>query len=169
MKFIKFFVLFAVLSTLLLNCDDDDDDDALPDLIVESVVITQAAHVVSDHVELGIRAIIKNQGDAAAGIFKVSAHYVWTDGVTYVVSFLVEGQSSAWYPFTTESLAAGATVTFDGTITFGSSVENATIDLYLLADSCSGDEFSEDYCRVEESNEENNESSSQSVTLPNVP
>jgi hypothetical protein len=38
--------------------------------------------------------------------------------------------------------------------------------LKAIADSCSGDEFMPDYCRVEESNETNNESTPISIALP---
>lgn len=53
---------------------------------------------------------------------------------------------------------------FEGKITI--STEDEKISLTAIADSCSGDEFMPDYCRIEESNENNNKFSPMLVTIP---
>lgn len=55
---------------------------------------------------------------------------------------------------------------FKGKVILPSSWRGETISLNAIADSCSGDEFMEDYCRVKESNEENNKSNTLTVQAP---
>jgi len=141
----------------------------LPDLVVTTLEQTGDPTVNAENqVEVPIRVVVKNQGTVSAGIFKVATEYTEPrpGGGTYVVAFTVPGQSSIWYPFTKVSLASGATKTFAGKVTFHPSVHNVTVSLKAIADSCSGDEFMPDYCRVKESNETNNESAPIPLTLP---
>lgn len=135
-----------------------------PDLVVTSLVSTGEPTVVTgNNVELPIRVVVKNQGAAGAGTFKVAANYSPGD---LVVAFTVPGQSSSLYPFTSAELAAGAETVFEGKVTFISSARGQTVSLTATADSCSGDEFMPPYCRVEESDEMNNVSDPISVPLP---
>jgi len=62
------------------------------------------------------------------------------------------------YPYTDAPLAPGEQITFNGDVLFRVSLDGETVSLTAVADSCSGDEFKPAYCRVEESDEENNES-----------
>jgi hypothetical protein len=136
------------------------------DLVVTTLETTGPPTVNPEgSVELPIRVEVKNQGDAAAGIFKVATEYTGPQG-TFVVAFTVPGQSSSWYPYTSASLAAGSVVNFAGKVTFRPKLRGVTVSLKATADSCSGDEFMPDYCRVEESNEGNNEATAISVSLP---
>jgi hypothetical protein len=121
--------------------------------------------VSSISIEVPIRVVIRNQGGVAATIFKVSTEYTGSSG-TFLVAFTVPGQDNSWYPYTSAPLAAGSEVVFEGVVTFGSYMQGETVSLRATADSCAGDEFMPDYCRVEESNEGNNESTSISVSLP---
>jgi hypothetical protein len=137
-----------------------------PDLIVEAFEATGSATVnAAGSIELPVRVVVRNQGGAAANIFKVSAHYS-VPGGTFVAPFTVPGQSHVWYPYTGAPLAPGSQVIFEGSVTFSSSLRGMRVSLIAVADSCSGDEFMPAYCRVEESNEDNNESATLSVTLP---
>lgn len=79
-------------------------------------------------VEVPVQAVVRNQGNAPAGIFKVAAAY--TDpatGRSNVVSFTVPGQSSVWYPYTSANLSPGDQVTFNGNLTFNSSLHGVTV------------------------------------------
>ena len=116
-------------------------------------------------VEVPIRVVIRNQGKTPAGIFKTALDYKGPKGV-YAVAFIVPGQSNLWYPMTSGPLAPGAQVAFSGKVTFPPSVRGVTVDLRATADSCSGDEFKPDYCRVDESNEGNNHSTPITIRLP---
>jgi len=159
-------LLVCILGLLMSGAVCEPGTSGSPDLVVTTLEQTGDPTVNDDEaVEVPIRVIVKNQGTASAGIFKVATEYTGPDG-TFVVAFTVPGQSSVWYPFTNTSLASGATVTFAGKVTFYYTVHNVTVSLKAIADSCSGDEFMPDYCRVEESNETNNESTPISIALP---
>lgn len=137
-----------------------------PDLVVTLFETTGTATVNAENsVEVPIRVVVRNQGTAAAGVFKTAIEYTRPQG-TFAVPFTVPGQSSLWYPYTSGTLAPGFDVTFNGKVTFHPSVHGMTVTLRAIADSCGGDEFMPDYCRVDESNEGNNESSAISVSLP---
>jgi hypothetical protein len=136
-----------------------------PDLVAKLTVTGNPTVNAKGSVEVPIRVSIRNQGRTSAGIFKTAVEYKGPKGGD-VVAFTVPGQSSIWYPMTNGPLAAGATVTFSGKVTFIPSVRGVKVDLRATADSCSGDEFKPDYCRVDESNEGNNSSAPVTVTLP---
>ncbi len=76
---------------------------------------------------------------------------------------------NGYYPFTRQPLPAGGEVTFTGTVFFNSSEAGATVAARAIADSCSGEEFTPEYCRANESNEGNNESGAVAVPLPSPP
>jgi hypothetical protein len=112
-----------------------------------------------------IRVTILNQGGSPADTFKVSTS-VSTGSDSSLVRFSVPGSDSDWHPSTSAPLAAGAEVSFDGVVTILDDLQGQTVSLRALADSCAGDEVMPEYCRVQESNEDNNESSPVSVSLP---
>lgn len=137
----------------------------LPDLVVTTLTLTGSPTKNSEgKIEVPIRVVIKNQGTAEAGIFKVSTEYTVPDG-TYAVDFTVPGQSSISYPHTSAPLAAGREISFSGKVTFPASLLGKTVSLMAIADSCSSDEFMPDYCRVKEANEDNNKSTALSVSV----
>jgi hypothetical protein len=81
-------------------------------------------------------------------------------GQRFVRPFTVAGQSDIWYPWQS-GLGSGEEVTFSGNLQIGvpggDSLYGQSATIIALADSCSGDEFMPDYCRVEESLENNND------------
>lgn len=162
MKICKLALLIVCMVLLLSGCN--------PDLVVTTLETTGSPTVNADNsVEVPIRVVVKNQGNASADIFKVATEY--TGGVidptrTFVVAFTVPSQTDFWYPRTSSSLGAGSTVTFAGKVIFNPGEHGVTVSLKATADSCSGDEFMPAYCRVEESNEGNNESTAIPVSLP---
>lgn len=137
-----------------------------PDLVVVSVITTGPATIDDEgQPEVPIRVMVRNQGDTPAGIFKVSTEYTGPSG-TFLVAFTVAGQEDRWFPYTNSSLDARAKVEFYGVVTFGYWLQGDTVSLRALADSCAAEEFAPPYCRVEESDEGNNESEPISLSLP---
>lgn len=140
-----------------------------PDLVVSGLVpIGTPTRNAQGAVELPLRVTVRNAGAADADASKVSVQVsgLPTDPSTaFVVAFTVEGQQSPWYPVT-GPIGENTNVDVDGKIVFHPSVGTGTVNLTATADSCSGEEFPEDFCRVQESNEDNNVSSEVSVTLP---
>lgn len=132
-----------------------------PDLVVTSFKTMGSAQYTDNGYELPVRLTVANQGNADADVFKVSVDYT-TDQGSFVVPFTVSSPDHyyAWYPYTSGPLAPGASVLFDGVVTFAhlSSLNCRTLSLSALADSCSGDEFMPPACRVAESDEGNNQS-----------
>lgn len=164
MRICKLTLLIVFMGLLLTGCANQ------PDLVITTLETTDPPTVNADNqVEVPIRVIVENQGGAAADTFKVSTQFAGgavDPSRTFSVAFTVPGQSDIWYPYTSGPLAEGSTETFMGTLTFNDAERGVTVSLTATADSCSGDEFMPDYCRVEESNEGNNESDPISVTLP---
>ena len=142
----------------------------LPDLVVTTFsLLTTSPASARDHFEVPISVDVKNQGTAEAGIFKVSIEYIIAGAgfpVSYTASFTVKDQGDCQFPYTRAPLPAGATVNFTGGVRFPLSLRGWTVTLKALADSCRGDPFMPDYCRVRESSEGNNTSTPVSVSLP---
>ena len=155
---------FVLTLMLLLSGFSDNQK---PDLIIASIqrtaepVIINAQHCV----EVPIKVVVKNNGNTKAGVFKVGIEYL-LDGRTFTVAFTVPGEGNSWYPYTDGPMPAGQSVSFKGKVTFHPTMHNVTVRLKANADSCSGDEFMPDYCRVKENKESNNASSYLRVTLP---
>lgn len=156
MKKFSFLGVIAVV-TLAIGCK--------PDLVITDFQQNGAATINGDNsAVVPVRVTVTNQGNSSAGIFKVATDYSYTGG-TFAVAFTVPGED-IWYPFTDGPLAAGASVTFSGVLTFHPSVHGETVTIKATTDSCSAEEFTPDYCRVNEKNETNNESTSITVALP---
>jgi hypothetical protein len=140
-----------------------------PDLVISALDFNGPAQINrSGNIEVPIRLVVRNQGNAEAAIFKVSTDYTGPDG-TFAVAFTVPGQNNIWYPFTNTPLPPGDEVVFAGMVTFLARLQGQNVSLTGLADSCSGDEFMPATCRVEESREDNNLSQPISLTLPTPP
>ena len=137
---------------------------ARPDLVVTSITRTGAPVAAAGNVEVPVTVVVRNQGNAAAGAFKVSTDFSKAGAAPLAVAFKVDGQSDIWYPHAT-GLAAGNSATFRGKLLFLSAVHGA-VTVKALADSCAGEEFAEAWCHVKESNEGNNQSTALAVTLP---
>jgi hypothetical protein len=118
-----------------------------------------------DFVGVAVRAIVVNQGGQPADLFKVSIDGAASDG-TFVRAFSVLGQEDLWYPHTSEQLFPGKSIIFDGVVLFPAALNGQQIIMVATADSCSGEEFAPDVCKVNESDEENNTSGPLDATLP---
>lgn len=141
--------------------------DGLPDLTVTAAATGAPSFISASEANLPLTVTITNLGDATGTRFKLSVDVIDSSG-RFVKPFTVPGQTDRWYPWKT-GLARGATYSFRGTLYIGipggPSLHGQRITLIPRVDSCSGDEFMPDYCRVRESNERNNEYS-RTVTLP---
>jgi hypothetical protein len=145
----------------------------LPDLVVTTLETTGPATInpgddyynnYYDFIAVPVRVVVKNQGSVAADIFKVSMAYI-KDG-TATITATVPGDGDLQYPYTSAPLAAGSEVSFTGSISFARHLQGEAISLWAIADSCFGDELASDYCRVKESNENDNESTPIRIRLP---
>ena len=137
-----------------------------PDLVITSFRVTGPATVVNGSVELPVEVVVKNQGDGQAPIFKVGVEFTRPGAGPFAVSFRVPGEASIWYPSTNGPLAGGKSVSFAGSLTFTAGSRGRRVRIRATADSCSGDEFMADFCRVRENNEANNRSAVVSIALP---
>ena len=136
-----------------------------PDLVVTSLTLLgePGPGTTEGEVQAAIEVVVENKGLGYADIFKVAVEYTSAAG-TFTVPFKVEGQTDPWYPYTNEGLVPGESVTFTGVVTFG--VMAVGVDLRAIADSCVGDNITEPYCRVNESDETNNVSADWYTFLP---
>ncbi len=137
-----------------------------PDLVVTNFAQAGDAVVTRDGIQVPVRMTLRNQGSSDAAIFKSSTQYTTADGSTFVAAFTVPGEADIFYPWTDDLLGAGREASFSGVVTFLASLRGQTVSLTGLADSCSGDEFVPEFCRVEESDEDNNLSAAVEITLP---
>jgi hypothetical protein len=145
-----------------------------PDLIVFSWEVTGPVFFgQEDEPNVPVRAVIKNEGNGAALPFKVAALYTGgniSPETVSVATFRAEptdqvDPANGFYPFTRQELLAGEEVMLQGVIIFHPRERESNVSLQVVADSCNGDEFQPDFCRVAESNEANNASESISVSL----
>lgn len=127
----------------------------LPDLVVDSVVATDTVSFTERGMEQPVRVVVLNAGNAAAAIFKVAAFYS-QPGTESVTVFEVAGQPQSPYAYTEGPLLPGTRVVFEGRIVFFDSDAGSPYRLWVAADSCSGDELFDTYCRVDEFDEANN-------------
>lgn len=163
------------LPFLILACDPVGSPGSSdgPDLVVSDIsIIGDSYFDAGDNLfRVPITVKVENQGDMPADLFKVAVDYIHpgeefiSPGQIFVTSFVVPGEPSVWYPYTNEPLSAGSEITFTGYVVFRSTLEGKEVTFYAIADSCSGDEFMPDHCRVEEIDESNNISDQVSITL----
>jgi hypothetical protein len=139
----------------------------LPDLTVTGIATGAPSFISPSEANLPLTVTIQDIGDATGTRFKLSVDVIDSSG-RFVKPFTIAGQSDRWYPWKT-GLARGASYSFRGTlyvgIPGGASLHGQRITIIPRVDSCSGDEFMPDYCRVRESNEANNDNR-RSITLP---
>jgi|WetSurMetagenome_2_1015567.scaffolds.fasta_scaffold238665_1 hypothetical protein len=140
---------------------------ALPDLTVTGTATGAPSFINPSEANLPLTVTIQNLGDATGTRFKLSVDVIDSSG-QFVKPFTVPGQGDRWYPWKT-GLAREEQYSFRGTLYLGRpggpSLHEQRITIIPRVDSCSGDEFMPDYCRVRESNEGNNENR-RSITLP---
>ncbi len=126
-----------------------------PDLVVDEAGV-QA--VYSDElgntlVDLYVR--VRNRGTADATTFQVAVAYSTEEiGTRYLVPYTV-GEAT-WFPVVEGPLPPDAFYEIIGTVTLPKTIPEV-VYLWVTVDSCTGSEFLPTYCRVNESDETNNE------------
>ena len=139
----------------------------LPDLTVTGIATGSPAFINPSEANLPLTVTVRNAGDATGTRFKLSVDVIDSSG-RFVKPFTVPASGDRWYPWKT-GLARGESYSFRGSLYIGiprgPSLHGQRITIIPRVDSCSGDEFMPDYCRVRESNEANNEMR-RSITLP---
>ncbi len=170
MKHYKLVLLAVCILGLLMFggiCEPGPGGGYGPDLVVTTfVTIGPPTLNFDEKAEVPIRVIVKNQGTVEAGIFRVGIEKVNTDPYEDVVQFSVPGEYNSFFPITKAPLALGATVTFEGKAIFAHGEHNITLSLKAVADSCEGLSNPTIGCMVKEANEDNNESTQISVSIP---
>ena len=170
MKNLVLVLLLGALGYLLGGCLGSTGEvlpeEGKPDLVVTA--FHQRGPAVVNHENravVPVHVVVRNQGNADAKVFKVSTRYKDARN-THVVAFTVPRQGHPWYPYTWDALEAGAELVLEGVVTFDSALHDTTVLLFAIADSCDGEEFMPVYCRVEESDETNNQSTLVAVNVP---
>jgi len=133
----------------------------LPDLRVTQITAgTPDIESNGREANVPLKVTVKNFGGSTSSEFKISTDVKVGDGGMFVKPFTVPGQPDMWYP-RQNGLGAGEEATFSGNLYIGTpsgpSLYGQKATIVAMVDSCSGDEFMPDYCRVKESSEVNNE------------
>lgn len=158
MKLYHALILIVAFGMISLGCT--------PDIITPSLTLgAPSINMADGAVQVPATVTVRNQGDGSAGTFKIAMWYQSSDGGPFVVSYAVPGHNT-WYPSTVGLLGEGEEATFTGVVTFIPQVHGITVNMWAEADSCAGDEFMPEHCRVKESDETNNNSPSVSISLP---
>ena len=145
---------------------DTTSTPGLPDLVVTKMFVTESVFEIRDtNFLVPVVLTIENQGDEPADIFKIAAFFTDEDG-TFLAPFSVTEEFDSSYYFTEEPLEPGDVITLEGFVLVPTRLDGQTVDLSAFADSCAGEEFMPEYCRIEESNEDNNAYEFLPVELP---
>ena len=109
-----------------------------------------------------IEILIANKGTKASGRFKVSAEHIQS-GSRHTIQLKNKKGENGWYIWhdapiqaTTKTVRLTAYMDWNGLL-------SGFQEFVITVDSCIGDEFMPNYCRVDESNEKNNEYPFQNV------
>lgn len=139
-------------------------------LVVSSINGFGPLSINSDNsIDVPFRVVVTNNGNSTAPAFKVSTSYKGnpvSPGSEFFIPFNVPGMGDVQYPMYRPSLAGGADAVFEGNLTLPASMRGLTATVTARADSCDGEEFMPDHCRVEESSEVDNKSTELTVILP---
>ncbi len=127
----------------------------LPDIVVREVYLGDIRETGPDSWDIEVIIWLVNQGEALAVPFKVSLDYsVEPKGDRRWLYYQVIGQEEQTYPFVFDPLPPGEFIELVGIASVRTKAP--VIYLWVIADSCAGDEFMPDECRVKEADEENN-------------
>jgi hypothetical protein len=138
----------------------------LAELVPVSLDSTGSHQATQDSVTVPVRVVIRNDGNVAAGTFKLAAKYTDDNGVESVTAFRVPGQADQFYPFIGAPLEPGGDITIDGVVAFFGVSGGQVVQLRVEVDSCSEDQLPEPPCRVDEFDESNNFSAAIPVAIP---
>lgn len=110
------------------------------------------------NVNLPIEVALENAGAKTSNKFKLSVDVIYPNGNKFYAPFSVAGQGDAEEPWL-NGLASRKNVSISGNLTlrYDEPLYDKTVTLIVTADSCLGDEFMPEECRVPECDEKNNE------------
>jgi hypothetical protein len=147
----------------------------LPDLVVRDLRLNGDPVLGPEgEILVPVLMVVANEGDVPAVPFKVAVEFTSARlGGPFLAFFQPEEteriSGEDGYAFTTEELSwiPGENETLiTGMVVFSESRQGDEVDIFAVADSCAGEEFVPEECRVAEFDEDNNESSRVKVTLP---
>ena len=137
----------------------------LPDLTILGIIVDDP-FFENRVVKIPLTVTVANLGTVAAGPFKVGVEMIGEDGRGYAVPFTVPREEDLWRP-EIRGLGGREETTVSGSVTLADpSLFGQIPTLVVRADSCAGDEFIPEGCRVQETNEDNNEESAGRLVLP---
>lgn len=110
-----------------------------------------------------LRITAANRGGETAGGFKLSVFGSANDG-DFLRPFIPYDQQGDFYIYFDGKLPPGGEVVFEGAVAFTGNVQGEA-KVYVEVDSCAGEEFTPENCRVSESDEGNNFSDGMIVNL----
>jgi hypothetical protein len=138
---------------------------SLPDLTIMGIIVDDP-FFESRVVKIPLTVTVANLGTVAAGPFKVGVEMIGESGSPYAVPFTVPREADLWRP-TIEGLGGREETTVSGSVTLADpSLFGQMPTMVVRVDSCAGDEFMPEGCRVLETNEDNNEESAGRLVLP---
>lgn len=132
----------------------------LPDLRITDIAVGMPSLDKSfAEATIPLKVTVKNFGAETDQSFEISIEVIDSSGRS-VKPFIVSGQKDMFFP-QKSGLNRGETYTFKGNLTIGSrqgpSLSGKRITIIACADSCLEDGSMPGYCRVKETNENNNE------------
>lgn len=102
-----------------------------------------------------LRITVTNRGGSDTGPFKIAVLGRTASSDTFTRPFFLNGDPQSYY-VNVENLPPGGQEHFDGFVGYLGGEPNMTAWATAEADSCYGDEFMPEYCRVQEYDESNN-------------
>lgn len=142
-----------------------------PDLVITSRHLGGISVDSAGNFLIPISATVQNQGRDLAGRFKVAADFSPTAGslffapMQYIGSPTNSFQGDQAYIWSRHAFPVAMARTFSAIVRIPKSYAGRTVGIRLHVDSCSGEEFMPDYCRIDESREDNNFSRRWSIRL----
>ena len=152
----------------------------LPDLVVRDLRLNgDPSFGPEGQVLVPVAMVVANEGDVPAVPFKVSMHFTSTSprlSGTFTAFFAPDESdrvaAQGAYAFATGELSwipGENELPITGTVRIGKDWQGEVVEIFAVADSCVGEEFAPEACRVVEFDEENNLSSAVRLTLPVAP
>lgn len=147
----------------------------LPDIVVRDLRLNgDPVFGPKGEVLIPVAMVVANQGDVPAVPFKVAVHFTSARLRGFFLTFFepeetdqIAGQDG--FAFTTGELSwipGENEIPITGTAVFSEDRQGDVVEIFAVADSCAGEEFVPEECRVVEFDEENNVSFGVKLTLP---
>ena len=137
-----------------------------PNLVLSNVEILADPGInAQGQVVFPVLLEIKNLGDLPADPFKLSASFTGPNG-TFGTPIYFPGGDPEFYAFIEAPLAGNEDILVEAEILLAAPNQGQEVSVQVLADSCAGEEFVPEFCRVAESDETDNTSTALNLILP---